>query len=173
MYYEDRFKELLITTAKGFGIGLVISVILTALIGAGGVGEFIGVVIAFTIVFGSIVSIIICSRSGAQGYMSSAVGHLWSGIKGLFFGSLLGGNVFLLVFGIIKLFIGIIIMIPVGIFMALSYFFNLFYLGIMCLLEKKNKLDDKAELCETLDKLSPVLAGIVTVIFCIMIIKGM
>lgn len=42
MYYEDRFKELLITTAKGFGIGLVISVILTALIGAGGVGEFIG-----------------------------------------------------------------------------------------------------------------------------------
>lgn len=57
MYYEDRFKELLITTAKGFGIGLVISVILTALIGAGGVGEFIGVVIAFTIVFGSIVSI--------------------------------------------------------------------------------------------------------------------
>ena len=96
MYYEDRFKELLITTAKGFGIGLVISVILTALIGASGVGEFLGVVIAFTIVFGSIVSIIICSRSGAQGYMSSAVGHLWSGIKGLFFGSLLGGNVFCL-----------------------------------------------------------------------------
>ena len=79
----------------------------------------------------------------------------------------------MLVFGIIKLFIGIIIMIPVGIFMALSYFFNLIYLGIMCLLEKKNKLEDKADLYETLDKLSPVLAGIVTVIFCIMIIKGM
>ena len=31
----------------------------------------------------------------------------------------------------------------------------------------------KADLYETLDKLSPVLAGIVTVIFCIMIIKGM
>ena len=68
---------------------------------------------------------------------------------------------------------GIIIMIPVGIIMALSYFFNRIYLGIMCLLEKKNKLQDKAELCETLDKLSPVLAGIVTVIFCIMVIKGM
>lgn len=100
--YGERFKELLKTTAKGFGIGLVISVILTALIGAGGVGEFVGVVIAFTIVFGSIVSIIICSRSGTQGYMSSAISHLWSGMKGLFFGSLLGGNVFLLVFGIIK-----------------------------------------------------------------------
>ena len=57
--------------------------------------------------------------------------------------------------------------------MALSYFFNLIYLGIMCLLEKKNKIDDKAKLCATLDKLSPVLAGIATVIFCIIIIKGM
>ena len=64
---------------------LVISVILAALIEIGGVGEFVGVVFAFTIVLGSIVSIIICSRSGAQGYMSSAVGHLWTGIKGLFF----------------------------------------------------------------------------------------
>jgi len=173
MYYEDRFKELLVTTAKGFGIGVVISIVLTALIGASGVGEFIGAVIAFTIIFGSIISIIICSKTGAQGYMSGAVAHLWTGMKSLFFGSLLGGNVFFLVFGIIKLFIGIIIMIPVGIFMALSYFFNLIYLGIMYLLEKKNKLEDKAELCELLDKLAPVLAGIVTVVFCIMIIKGM
>ena len=48
-------------------------------------------------------------------------------LQGLFFGSLLGGNVFLLVFGIIKLFIGIIIMIPVGIFMALSYIPELYF----------------------------------------------
>lgn len=173
MNYEQTFKELLKTTAKGFGIGLVVSVILTALMGVGGVGEFINIAIAFTIIFGSIISIVICSKSGAQGYMSSAVSHLWSGIKGLFFGSILGGDVFFLVFGIIKLFIGLIIMIPVGIFMALSYFFNLIYLGIMCILEKKNKLEDKADLCETLDKIAPALAGIVTVIFCIMIIKGM
>ena len=173
MYYEDRFKELLVTTAKGFGIGLVISIILTAIMGVSGVGDFIGIVLAFTIVFGSIVSIIICSKNGTQGYMSSAVDHLWQGMKGLFFGSLLGGNVFLLVFGIIKLFIGIVIMIPVGVFMALSYFFNLIYLGIMTIFEKKNKLEDKADLCELLDKLAPVLAGIVTILFCIMIIKGM
>lgn len=81
MNYVDKFKELLKTTAIGFGIGLVISVVLAILIGTSGVGEFIGVVIAFTIVFGSVVSIIICSRTGAQGYMSSVIGHLWSGIS--------------------------------------------------------------------------------------------
>lgn len=171
MCYEDRFKELLIITAKGFGIGLVISIILTALIGVSGVGDFICVVFAFTIVCGSIVSIIVCSRTGAQGYMSGAVAHLWNGMKGMFFGGVLGGNAFFLIFGIIKLFIGIVIMIPVGLFMALSYFFNLIYLGIMCLLEKKSKLEDKAELCETLDKLVPIMAGIVTVIIGILIIK--
>ena len=173
MYYEDRFKALLKTTAIGYGIGLIISLVLTIAVGASGVGDFIAGILVITIVFGSIISIFICSRNGSQGYMSSAVGHLWQGIKGLFFGSLLGGNVVLLVFGIVKLFIGIAIMIPVGIFMALSYFFNLIYLGIMALLEKKNKLEDKADLCEMLDKLTTVLAGIVTVIFCIMIIKGM
>ena len=177
MYYRERFKELLKITAKGFGIGLVISIIITALFNnAGavpGAGDFIGLVFVFTILIGSIASIIFCSKSGAQGFLSNAGVHLWQGMKGMFFGSIFGGDVFLLVFGLIKLFIGMILMIPVGTFMALSYFFNLIYLCIMCLLEKNNKLEGKANLCATLDKLVTVLAGLVTVFFCIMIIMGM
>lgn len=137
------------------------------------VGDFIAGFLVFTILFGSIASIIICAKTGTQGYMSSAVMHLWSGIKGLFFGSLLGGNVFLLVFGIVKLFIGMIIMIPVGLYMAVSYFLNLIYLGIMALLEKKNKLEDKADLCETLDKAVPAASLVIVAIFCFLIIKSM
>lgn len=48
MYYEDRFKELLVTTAKGFGIGLVISIILTAIMGVSGAAVFSGMALSLS-----------------------------------------------------------------------------------------------------------------------------
>ena len=48
--YEQRFKELLITAAKGFGIGAVISLVLIFATGmATSVGDFIAGFLVFTI----------------------------------------------------------------------------------------------------------------------------
>ena len=173
MDYETRFKELLKTTAKGFGIGLVISIVLVLLMGIRVPGDFIGLTSIFTILFGSGISLVICSKTGAQGFMSGAVSRLWVGIKALFFGSIWGGSGILILFGIIKLFIGVIIMVPVGLYMAVSYFLNLIYLGIMCLLEKKEKLTDKDDLCAVLDKIVPVISLVVVAVLCVSIIKLM
>ena len=169
--YVERFKGLLITTAKGYGIGAVVALVLMLVTQmAKSAGSFIGLFIVFTILFGSIVSIIICAKTGAQGYMSGAVSRLWTGIKGVFFGSILGLNPFLMLFGIVKFLIGLIIMIPVGIYMCISYFLNLIYLGIMAVLEKNGKLDNKEDLCETLDKVVSVVSLVIVIILCIMIV---
>lgn len=175
MNYREKLKDLLKNTAKGFGIGAVLSIILLILLGNKNVIEFIGGVILFTVLFGPIASIIICARNGEQEYLGKGFSHLWTGVAGFASGAiscLTEGSAILLVFGIIRLFIGLVIMVPVLIFMAVSYVFNLIYLVIMVMLEKGNKLDDKKQLCEMLDKLIPVLSGIVTVVYCILIIKG-
>lgn len=172
--YKQRFEELLITTAKGFGIGAAISLVLIFVTGmATDIGVFILGFLFFTISFGSVASIIICAKTGAHGYMSSAAMQLWSGIKGLFFGNIFGGNIVLLALGIIKLFIGIIVMIPVGLYMVVSYFLNFIYLGIMSLLEKKNKLEDKLDLCKMIDKLVSAISLVIVIIFCFLIWKSM
>ncbi|MBO4899210.1 MAG: hypothetical protein J5509_02875 [Lachnospiraceae bacterium] len=169
--YQERFKELLKYSGIGYGIGLVLSVILVMVIGYNGIGEFIGGVIVITIIVGSLISIVICSRSGVKGFMNGAITKIWSGIKHLFFGSLLGGGLggLLLIIGILKFFIGILIMIPIGLFMAVSYLLNLLYLGIMSGFEKRNKLEGKESLCKTLDKAVPVLSAIIVVILCMLI----
>ena len=174
MYYRETFKDLLKTTTKGFVIGAFISTLLTVVFfKETNVGLFIQDVIGCDIIIGSIASIIICSKSGMQGILGGAASHLWSGIKEIFFGGIFEGGAVFMIFGIIKLIIGLFIMVPVAIFMASSYFFNLIYFGIMSILEKKNMLENKSGLCNLLDKLSPVLAGVVTLVWCVMIIKAM
>jgi len=172
MYYEERFKELMKTTAKGFGIGFIISTILSIWVFGLSLDLILGDLI-LTIFIGGIISIILCSKNGAKEHMSGAISRVWDGMKDLFFSSIFGNNIYFLIFGLFKLFIGVIIMIPVGLFMAVSYFFNLIYLGIMFALEKNNKLDANNALCERLDTLIPILSGVITAVFCILVIKSM
>jgi hypothetical protein len=175
MSYREKFKEMIINSAIGYVIGLVISIILVVVVAGGNPAKSIGEVIAFTIIFGSVASIIICSKKGTQGYMSGAVSKVWSGFKGMFFGSLFAGgfSVPLIIFGLIKLMIGLIILIPIVVYMAVDYLLNMIYLGVMSLLEKFNKLEDKQDLCENLDKIVPILSLVVTVILCIVIFANM
>lgn len=178
MNYKEKLKDLLKNTAKGFGIGAILSIILLLVLGDDGpsVFEFIEGVIVWTAFFGPIASIIVCARNGEQEYLSKGFSHLWRGVVGFAAGvisCMTEGSIALFVFGIVRLFIGLIIVVPVAIFMAVSYVFNLIYLVIMVVLESGNKLDDKRQLCEMLDKLIPVLSGIVTVVYCIVIIKGL
>lgn len=171
--YGQKFKELLMATVKGFGIGLILSILLLNMTKmAQGTSQFVGYLIVFTILIGSCASIIICSKSGVQGFLSGAVSHIWNGIENLFFGSIFGGNIYFLVFGLIRFVIGVIIMIPVAIYMAVSYFLNLIYYGIMALLERNNKLDDKSDLCEKLDKLVPVMSFVIVAFFCFLIVNA-
>jgi hypothetical protein len=161
-YYETRFKGLMTNTAIGFGIGLAISILLTILM-HGTVSSVLG----FLLLFGPIVSMIICSKNHVEGFMNSAVLHFFSGIKGLFFGSIFSGGGLLLVFGMVKLIIGCIIMIPVCIYMAIAYILNLIYFTVMFILEKNGKLDDKQSLCDALDRVVPIAAIVLTLLFSI------
>lgn len=176
MSYRERFKEMAVNSLIGLAIGFVISIILTVVIMGESFTESVGVILVFTIFFGAIAAIIICAKKGTQGYMSGAVSNILVGFKDMFFGSLFTGSVFsvpLLIWGIIKLFIGLVILIPIVIYMSINYIFNIIYLGIMALLEKFNKLENKQDLCEIIDKIVPILSLVVTVVACVAIFRTM
>ncbi len=162
MYYKESFKQLMLDTAKGFGAGLLVSIILNILMK----GD-ITIVIAFTLVFGPVASMIFCSLDNIDGFMSNSVIKIFTGIKDIFFGGLFAGSGFFFVIGIIKLVIGVIVMIPLAIYMAINYILNLIYFTVMFLLEKFNKLQGKEDLCTKLDKIVPITSIVISVILCI------
>lgn len=175
--YKNKFKGLLIATAKGFGIGMAISIVLVALIFGNSEGELVQMVelittlMSFTIILGLLISAFLYSKSSTRNsFMGAASGSLL-GLGCLFVNSREEGNGPLAVIGIVNLFICLVIMIPVGIFMALSYFLNFIYLGIMFLLEKKNKLENRTKLCNVLDYLVSLLTVVITTASCVAIVK--
>ena len=164
--YESKFRNLLATTATGYGIGLVAAIALTFLFGITGV-DFITMVLVLTIIFGSVVSMIICAKMGTQGFLNAAVVKIWSGFKHMFFGAIVFSNVpIFFVIGIFKFIIGLLILIPVGIYMAFSYLCNFIYLAIMFALERHHMLDNHERLCRILDFLVPILSGVLTIAVC-------
>ena len=172
MTYRERFKQMMISSGIGFGIGLVLSIIIVAATKmADSVGMFIAISLIFALLLGSIIAMIICARKDSQGVLSGAVTKIWGGIKGLFFSNLFGSPL-MMVIGIIRVFIGLLVMLPIGIYMAVNYFLNLIYTGIMAIVEKKGKLEEKAELCEKLDKIVSIVSLVIVVVLSVLVYKN-
>ena len=171
--YQEKLKELLIMALKGMAIGLVLALIIqfTLFRADNEISTILGQVFAMTVFFGLIATIIICTKSGTEGFINSAASRGFSGLSGVLFGGMVLGSPLLFALSLIKMVIGAIIMVPILIYMGISFVFNLIYIIVMCILEKNGKLNEKEDLCEILDKVMPILSIIVTIIICILIIK--
>lgn len=172
MTYQERLKEIGRITAIGLGIGFIASIVIMLLIGMGSFDEAVGVCIVFTFGIGFCVSIYLSSRAGVQGIMDGSIGRIWNGVTDIFFASLIGASSFsplFLLFGLIRLAIGIILLLPICLYMASAYFFNLIYLCVMYSFEKNGKLEEKKETCEKLDKSVPAAAIAVTVLLILLL----
>lgn len=163
MNYKESFQGLMINTGKGFGVGIAIAAIITLLSKYHDISLGLGL----AIMFGSLASIFFCSRSNVQGYMNTVALSVVTTLKNVFFTSIFSGGGVLLILGIAKVMLGIIIMIPVCIYMTFSYVLNIIYFTIMFLLEKFNKLEGKEELCSALDKIVPVASLVLSLVVCV------
>ena len=171
MSYRERFFGILRNTLIGWGIGIALSVILIIVTGSFNLEDGL-LLLLLGLLIGTIISIVICAKTGNRGFMSSAMTKLWGGMCALFFSGL-SGSTFLLVIGIIRLLIGVAIMIPVGLYMVISYFVNFIYLGIMTLVEKFGKIDPESTLCTVLDKISALISVVIVVLICIRLVGVM
>ncbi len=171
MYYRDSLKSMLLETLKGFGAGLMISAIIGFFIAKGFNMDCIEYSLMFDMLFGPICAIYFCSKENVAGFMNSGAEKIYSGIINACFRGLAGGNVYSFIFGVVKLIIGFIILLPIAFYMAISYVINLFYFAIMSIFEKLNKLENKETLCATLDKAISILSLVITIIICILFLR--
>ena len=165
MSYRERFFGMLRSTLIGCGIGVAISAGLIIATGSFNKGDIMGFLL-LGLILGAAIGIIMCAKSGSKGYMSSAVIKLLHSMRALFFSSLTGSMI-LLIIGIIRFMIGVLIMIPVGLYIVVSYFINFIYLGIMTLVEKLAKIDAQRPLFQNLDKLVSLISGIIVLVMCL------
>lgn len=162
MSYREKFKGLLMGTAKGFAIGLIPTVLFLVLMMSNGFGFDFYVFLVFEILFGAIAAIIVTMKSGMGEIWNQSITNMMGAIKSIFFSGIFKSQVFLAI-GIIKMIIGILIMVPVGLFMSIFYVLNFLYLGTMSILEKYNKLEGKSALCEKMDKAVTIISGVIVV----------
>ena len=175
--YSQRLKGILIDTAKGFGVGLLTGVFFAVVFGRfvykGTVLECSLMGAAFFVGLGLIVTIILAAKDNSAVFIAEGLSHLLVGFQAAFFGVFDGGNLILIMFGIIRYIIGFIILIPVGIWLAVSYVLHLIYLIIMTILEKTRVIEGKDRLCRFLDVAVQIVAAGVTLFICAIIIKSM
>ena len=167
MSYIERFRSILKNTAIGFAIGLIISIIIVLLTRS---SDFYMVLIFGTLFFGSAAAMVISLKKGASGFASSVISTIWSGMKTMFFSSLFRSSIFW-GFGVAKLIIGLLLMIPVGLYMIISFFVNFIYTGIMALLEKLHIIREDSTIGVILDKVVAIGTIAVVVVISIAILK--
>ena len=170
--YEITFKEIIKRMAIGLLIGLVLGgVLVFRLKLITDLGERVALTLAIAVLVGSIIAMVLCAKQNVQGFLSGTVQSIFGSVVNIFFSNVFAGSPILMALGVIKMFVGMIIMIPLGLYMAISFFLNIFYFGIMYILEKSHKLDGKAELCEKLDKIVPIVSVIIVVVICIKVFQ--
>ncbi len=169
MSYRERFFAILRNTLIGVGGGVAVAVVIILATGFTNTTD-IQALLILGVLIGTIISIGICAKTGSRGFMSSAMLRLFTGIRSLFFSGLTG-SAFLLVLGLVRLLLGLAIMIPVILYMAVSYFVNFIYLGIMALIESFAKIDPESTVCTILDKMVSVISIVLVALLCMYYLK--
>lgn len=171
--YSYRFHNILSATIKGFVIGGIASAIIAYLIMLKNfkLGDYLIIVVSFTLVIGPICSIFVSAKDKTKENLQTKSVKMFYDLKNTFFGITFGFNA-LFALSLIKFVVGVILMVPLFVYMAFSYTCNFVYWGIMCVLEKANKLEGKSDLCRTLDKCVEATPLFVTAIVCVMVVKA-
>lgn len=159
MYYHDRFKEVIVSTVKGFIFGILLSIAFLQM------AEFYEIeyelpkafyFLGFTFLFGSFISIIFYAVKSPQSWLSRIIIGAVNGLRWLAGGTILQ-NPFLIVIGLFVWLAALVLMVPLLIFAGFGYWYSLVYYGVRALSEKKRANGASSSLCTTLDYLAVVL----------------
>ena len=132
--YEIRFRQLLTKTAIGFGIGFIVSLFLvipshyTLL-------ESIGCIFFYTLFIGLVASVILSAKSVLLTSTGNIITTIINGILRACF-TVPSGSGFFFALSIIKAVIGVFLLVPILIYLVVSYPAKLIYLGIMTVRER-------------------------------------
>lgn len=168
--YESQLKALLGALAKGFAIGLVVSIILVMFIEGGFSFSALGKGILLDLFIGSLISMFTTSSSGTQNNLVNASVNIAKGMIGSIFSVGYGWGIGMAFFILKFVFYGIIAFV-LFVFAAISFPLTIVYTVIMYLIERlKGSIDDS--LADILDKIVPIVAFIVTAFIVYVVIKN-
>ena len=172
MQYEMKFNEILDNTKKGFILGAVLSLALTIFLmhDSWSWDGAIEVYLCLLIISGGAASIVISYKTGTEIFMNQGISRVCHGAFTMLLFSDLSGMGF--IFGLVRLCIGVMILIPVFLYMSIAYVMNLIYLTIMWQLEKRDMLAEKQQLCSILDKAVPLTAFLIVAVICVNLLKA-
>ncbi len=151
MSYTDQLKIMLRETLGGIKIGAIISAVITVLIFFMNRADnekfpfygYIEVLLFFTLLIGAVVAVINFGHSDAtDGLLNGKIYDLTSGITASIFGGFLGSPL-LMIIGVFKIAVGLIVLIPLYSYIAVSFVVTYIYVVIMSILEKKGKQCNK------------------------------
>lgn len=171
MRYQEQMKNLLKSLAIGHGIGLVVSFLLGWL----AMGEIEESTFIFTVCFdlfvGTAISILVFMRykSSVTAFFNMILSFLKTAFLAVF-GTCIGtpiGWVFLALFVVVFA----IPVLFVLIYMIISFPLTIIYITIMFIVEKiKKSISDRA--ANILDKIVPVISGILSILIVVLILKA-
>ena len=168
--YEEQLNKMLVFLGIGYGVGVIAAFVLSWLSYKEICSDFFMMGIVLWILIGSAISMIIISTRGIQNAaVNASVGIIRSMFGGLFTAGI-GSGLLLFIF-ILKIMAYLMITLVLALFMIVSFPLTIIYTVVMYFMEKSGKeiSDDTAD---TLDKIVPVAAFIITAILLYVIFKS-
>ncbi len=133
--YEIRFKQLLKKTAIGFGIGFIVSLFLVIPAHDNLYGSVLSIIL-YTLLIGLVASVILSAKGVLLASTGNIITTIINGILRACF-TVPSGSGFFFALSIIKAAIGVFLLVPILIYLVVSYPAKLIYLGVMTVLERK------------------------------------
>lgn len=162
MCYKENLFDLIKKTFIGLVIGFVLSIVL-CLVEDREILDELPDILKVMVFIGIPIAIVLCARENRLCFLGDGLTNILSGIMNAFSG-LMSGNGLGVVFGAAFAILGLLLLVPIILFMGINYLLSLIYFTIMSLFEITNLLNGKEKLCEYLDK-SVFFISIATVVY--------
>ena len=120
------------------------------------------------LIAGLTVSVILCSKKGTLDFANNIIGKTLISILTMAFTGFGSGFWVLAILGVI---FGIVLLVPLIVYMVISYCLNIIYYGLMALLESVKLINPDSKYCLFLDKLINLIAAAFAVFICIYLYK--
>ena len=170
MRYQEQMREMLISLALGYGVGYVLSQILTCLVVSGfTLAAFLSALL-IDILLGSIISIIIMANKGlAAAHLYSLLFSLGKSVIYTLISAICGSTLGVVLFCLL-MFVLAVPAISIIIYMAISFPLTIVYITVMYFIEKaRNGISDNV--ADWLDRIVPIVSGLLTLFLGILIIQ--